>query len=292
VLSERAQAAGFPVARVGLRNADIVHAHGGRALSKAFWKTVGFGAVHRVVTRHVAFRPRNPWMHRLKYTWACEGIIAVSDAVRRGLIETGVPSAKIEVIHTGVEVPAPAPRDKSRFGRSDMEFVIGHMGAFTREKGQDVVVAAAALLREPMPYARFLLAGDGKLLSNLRQRATDNVIFPGFVRDHASFFGALDLFIMPSRFEAWGMAALEAMAHGVPVIASDTGGLREIVRPEKGGWLVPVGDAAALARAITEAAASPYRLHEQGERARERAQQFSVAQMVDKTEAFYARFIK
>jgi glycosyltransferase involved in cell wall biosynthesis len=231
-------------------------------------------------------------MHRLKYKWACEGVIAVSDAVRRGLIETGVPSAKIEVIHTGVEVPELAQRDKSRFGLSDMEFVIGHMGAFTREKGQDIAVAAAALLRESMPYARFLLAGDGKLLRDLRQRATDNVIFPGFIGDHAPFFGALDLFIMPSRSEAWGMAALEAMSYGVPVIVSDTGGLPEIVQPENGGWLVPVGDPAALARAITEAAASPYRLNEQGQKARQRAQHFSVAQMVEQTEAFYARFIK
>ena len=276
-----------------MRNADIVHAHDGRALTRAFWKTLGSSHVHRVVTRHVAFRPRNPWMHRTKYRFACEGVIAVSEAVRRGLIETGVPSGKIEVIHTGVEeVREPIARDKSRFGLSDMEFVIGHMGAFTREKGQDVAVAAAALLRESMPYARFILAGDGKLLGDLRQRATDNVTFPGFIGDHAAFFGALDVFIMPSRSEAWGMAALEAMSYGVPVIASDTGGLPEIVKPENGGWLVPVGNPAALASAITAAASSPYRLHEQGQKARERARQFSIAQMVEQTEAFYERLIK
>jgi len=228
----------------------------------------------------------------MKYRFACEGVIAVSDAVRRGLIQTGVPSAKIQVIHTGVEVSEQVPRDKSRFGLSEMEFVIGHMGAFTKEKGQDVVVAAAALLRESMPYARFILAGDGKLLGDLRQRATGNVTFPGFVGDHAAFFGALDLFIMPSRSEAWGLAALEAMAHGVPVIASNVGGLPEIVEPENGGWLVPVGDPAALAHAITVAAGSPYRLHEQAQRARERARLFSVAKMVAQTEAFYEHLIK
>ena len=142
--------------------------------------------------------------------------------------------------------------------------MIGHMGAFTKEKGQDVAVAAAALLRESMPYARFILAGDGTLLNDMRRRAPENVMFPGFMSDHAAFFGALNLFIMPSRSEAWGMAALEAMAHGVPVIASDVGGLPEIVEHENGGWLVPPGDPAALARVITEAASSPYRLHEQG----------------------------
>jgi glycosyltransferase involved in cell wall biosynthesis len=292
VLAERAKAAGFPIERLGLRTADIVHAHGGRAVTAAFWETLGSTKVHRVVTRHVAFRPRNPWLHRVKYRWACEGIIAVSDAVRRGLIETGVPSAKIEVIHTGIEMPQAATRDRSRFGLSETDFVVGHLGAFTKEKGQDVAVAAAALLSESMPNTRFLLAGDGRLLNEMRRRAPKTVIFPGFVADHAAFFGALDVFIMPSRSEAWGMAALEAMAHGVPVIASDVGGLPEIVEPDNGGWLVPVADPAALARAITESASSPDHRLEQGLRARKRAQRFSIAEMVEQTEAFYQRFVK
>jgi glycosyltransferase involved in cell wall biosynthesis len=164
------------------------------------------------------------------------------------------------------------------------------MGAFTEEKGQDVAVTAATLLRPSLPRARFVLAGDGPLLAPLRARAPGNVTFPGFVADRAAFFGGLDLFIMPSRSEAWGLASLEAMAHGVPVIASDVGGLPEIVEPGNGGWLVPVGDPAALARAISAAAAEPERLREQGEKARARANLFSVDRMVDQTEEFYRRF--
>lgn len=292
VLAERAKAAGFPIARLGLRTADIVHAHSGRAQTVAFWKTIG-APVCRVVTRHVAFQPKNPWLYRLKYTRTCRGIIAVSDAVRRGLMETGVPAAKIEVIHTGIEMPPQPPvRDRQKLGLDDADFVVGHMGAFTKEKGQDVAVAAAALLRQSLPQARVILAGDGPLLYEVRQRAQENVMFPGFISDRASFFAALDLFVMPSRSEAWGLAALEAMAHGVPVIASDAGGLPEIVEPGNGGWLVPSGDVAALARAITMAAADPGRLRAQGQRAFERAKLFSVVRMVQQTEAFYGRFVK
>ena len=105
-------------------------------------------------------------------------------------------------------------------------------------------------------------------------------------------FASLDLFIMPSRSEAWGLAALEAMAHGVPVIASDIGGLPEIVEPGNGGWLVPVGDATALARAITMAATNLDLLWTQSQKARERARLFSVDRMVEQTEAFYSRFKK
>ena len=82
------------------------------------------------------------------------------------------------------------------------------------------------------------------------------------------------------------------MAHGVPVIASDVGGLPEIVEPGHGGWLVPAGDPTALARAITNAAADPAGLIIQGQRARERARLFSMDRMIDQTEAFYRRFVK
>jgi glycosyltransferase involved in cell wall biosynthesis len=285
-LAERAKSAGFPIAKLGLRTADIVHAHSGRALTVAFWKTLGSNA-KRVVTRHVAFRPSNPWLHRLKYRWTCHRVIAVSDAVRRGLVECGVPAAKIEVIHTGVEIPEQVPSDRSR-----THFVIGHMGAFTQEKGQDVAVAAAALLRSSMPNARMILAGDGPMLSEIRGQALENVTFPGFVSDRSAFFAGLDLFIMPSRSEAWGLAALEAMAYGVPVIASDVGGLPEIVEAGNGGWLVPAGDSTALARAITVAASDPDRLRIQGQQAREHARLFSTDRMVEQTEAFYRRLTK
>jgi glycosyltransferase involved in cell wall biosynthesis len=289
-LAERAQADGFPLAKLRLRTADIVHAHSGRALTVAFWKTCG-SKICRVVTRHVAFKPRNAWLHRLKYTRACNGIIAVSGAVRRGLIDTGVPAAKIETIYTGIEMPETAPRDRRKFGLGESDFIIGHMGAFTKEKGQDVAVEAAGLLRASLPRARVVLAGDGPLLSEIRGAAPDNVTFPGFISDRAAFFAALDLFIMPSRSEAWGLAAIEAMAHGVPVIASDTGGLPEIIESGNGGWLVPAGDPAALAQAITAAASDRDFLRDQGRRARERAGLFSVGRMVDQTEAFYQRFI-
>ena len=224
-------------------------------------------------------------MHRLKYTWTCHGIIAVSDAVRQALIESGIPAKKIETIHTGIEVEDPAPRIE----RTDGAFVIGHMGAFTPEKGQDVAVAAAALLQHSLPRARFVLAGEGPLLETTRASATENINLPGFVSDRAEFFASLDVFIMPSRSEAWGMAALEAMAHGVPVIASDIEGLAELLKDGNGGWLVRAGDPAGLARAITYAATNPERLKEQGEKARERARLFSVDRMVEQTEAFYRR---
>jgi glycosyltransferase involved in cell wall biosynthesis len=212
----------------------------------------------------------------------CHGIIAVSESVRDVLTRAGVPAKKIVVIHTGIELPPLRRRPKSE------AFVVGHMGAFTAEKGQDVAIAAA----RDLPRVQFILAGEGPRLGDLRRAAPSNVSFPGFIEDHAAFFARLDLFVMPSRSEAWGLAALEAMAHGVPVIASDIGGLREIVELGRSGWLVPAGDASALARAIQEAVADPLRLCKAGLAARERAALFSVETMAEQTEQFYRRLLR
>jgi glycosyltransferase involved in cell wall biosynthesis len=94
---------------------------------------------------------------------------------------------------------------------------------------------------------------------------------------------------MPSRSEGWGLAALEAMAHGVPVIASRTGGLMEIVEERKSGWLVTPDDAPALAEVIAEAMRNPDTLREFAIRARKRAAEFSLQETAARTEAFYLR---
>jgi glycosyltransferase involved in cell wall biosynthesis len=273
-LDEKAHAEGFTIARKIPRQGDIVHAHSGRAQNLALRATLGSN-ITRVITRHVAFEPRNKFLHWLKYAKSAHGVIAVSNAVRDSLIRSGIPATHIEVIHTGIAIPA-------EFHRTEHEgFVIGHMGAFTEEKGQDVLVAAARLV----PQARFILAGEGPLREPLMKDAPANVEFPGFVNDLDAFFANLDIFVMPSRSEAWGLAALEAMARGIPVIASDIQGLKEFVDS-----LVPPNDPAALARAIQSAMHAD--LPEASAAARTRASQFSVEKMIDQTERFYAQLLK
>ncbi len=145
------------------------------------------------------------------------------------------------------------------------------------------------MLAGTLPELRMILAGDGPLRSSLP--ATSRVILPGYLADPSSLFCALDLFIMPSRSEGWGLAALEAMAFGLPVIASNTGGLAEIVEHGKTGWLIPPGDPSALAAAIADAFAARERLREIGLCARRRAEQFSMEETAKRTEEFYLRVL-
>ncbi len=141
-----------------------------------------------------------------------------------------------------------------------------------------------------------LLEGDGPERSQagmleLARQAAGVAQLPGFVDDLNQLYAALDLYIMPSRSEAWGLTALGAMANGLPVVASNIGGLPEVVEHGKSGWLIPPESPEALAEAIMDAASDAARLCEFGRNARERAAQFSVEQTVEKTERFYLRLL-
>jgi glycosyltransferase involved in cell wall biosynthesis len=312
-LAQRAAAEDFELAPLGLgaitrlrrrlssEHFDIVHAHDGRAQNISVLASAGL-PLRRVASRQVAFLPRQPLIHRWKYAKTAHGIIANSESVRRLLIASGIPAESIEVISPGIELPPELPNSalraqaRARWGLTTDNFVVGHAGAFTREKGQDVALEAALLLRLKLPQLRMLLAGDGPERSIPRMQELINqtngiAILPGFLGDLSEFYAALDLFIMPSRSEGWGLTALQAMAYGIAVIASDVGGLAELVDLGRTGWLVSPDSPAALADAIEAAALDPERRSEYGRKARERAAQFSIERTVQRTEQFYTRLL-
>jgi len=141
-----------------------------------------------------------------------------------------------------------------------------------------------------------LLVGNGPERSRpdmveLARQASGIARLPGFIDHLDEFYAALDLYIMPSRSEGWGLTALRAMSFGIPVIASNVGGLPELVEHGKSGWLVPPESPEALADDIVLAASDPARLCEFGRHARQRASQFSIEQTVERTERFYLRLL-
>jgi glycosyltransferase involved in cell wall biosynthesis len=113
----------------------------------------------------------------------------------------------------------------------------------------------------------------------------------GTIHDLAEFFSALDLFIMPSKSEGLGSSALMAMSYGLPVVASRVGGLPEVVEEGRTGWLIEPGAPAVLAEAILAAAADRVRLTKWGLNGRERARQFTIDIMVQRTEVLYRRLL-
>jgi glycosyltransferase involved in cell wall biosynthesis len=238
--------------------------------------------------------------HRLQYGPMCDAVIAVSSFVRDLLVRSGIAASKIEVIPDGVEIPPELPdaalRQQARraWGLGPDAFVIGHAGAFTREKGQDVLLEAFLKILHAVPQARLVLVGAGALrtsaqISDLLRRSEGRAQILDPMEDLAPFFASLDLYVMPSRAEGLGSSALLAMAYRLPVIATQAGGLGEVVAPGETGWLVPPESPAALAETVAAAASSPDLLRRFGTCARQRVQAFSGDTMVSRTEALYRR---
>jgi len=280
---------------------DLVHSHDGRGQTLAWLASMAM-PVRRVASRRVAFLPKYRWTYRLKYGSTCDAVIAVSDYIRQRAIDCGVPPSKIELIPDGIEIPPQLPtrelraQARARWGFGERELLMGHLGAFTPEKGQDVALHALELLKERLPEARLLLAGEGPSLKSpeilqAREAVEDRVRFCGAVRDVSEFFCALDLFVMPSKSEGLGSSVLMAMSFGLPVVASRVGGLSELVVDGCTGSLVEPASPLALAQAIAAAASQRARLQQWGLNARERARQFSVDIMVGRTEALYSRLL-
>jgi glycosyltransferase involved in cell wall biosynthesis len=322
-LEERSQQHGFDVfslrrrglrrlrGMLGLRRVlrhsgfQILHAHDGRGQTVSTLTSLGL-PVRRVATRRVTFMPRGLGrvfkLHRLQYGPFCHAIIAVSTHVRDLLARAGVQPSKIEVIPDGIIIPDELPGNDTRadarrgWDLPTDAFVMGHAGAFTLEKGQDVLLQAFLQMSSSVAGARLLLAGEGPLrdsprLSALLRKSEGRARVLDWMDDLTPFFAALDLYVMPSRSEGLGSSALLAMAHGLPVVASRVGGLSEVVEDSMTGWLVPPESPDELAQALVTAARNRECLRRFGVSARERARAFSADIMVSRTEALYRRLL-
>ncbi len=279
---------------------ELVSAHDARAQTVSFLATIGLDVV-RVANRLVVFEPKNLFTHRLKYRYTCDVVVALSTAVKATLVRNGIPAEHIEVITGGIDFPehladrGARERMRAHWGFSSGDFVIGHVAAFTSEKGQVDALGALLLLLPKYPNMRMLLAGDGPLREDPRtqekvREVQGAALLPGYLKPDAEFYAGLDLFLVNSTAEALGLSALYAMAHEVPVIASRVGGLPEVLGDT--GFLIPPRDPRALAQAIEQAASDPNALRERGERARIQASRFSTEVTAERTEALYHRLLQ
>jgi glycosyltransferase involved in cell wall biosynthesis len=250
------------------------------------------------------FDPRRERVFRLVervLARATDGIIAVSEQVRDDLLRFHVaPADKITVVQYGFALdrrvaPAAAAREAKRaqIGAGENDFVIGWAGRLAEIKRPGDLVRVAA----QVPASLLVLAGDGELRSEVERLAAvhgmaDRVRILGYVEDMGAWYGAFDAFLLTSANEGAPVVAIEALAAGVPVVATDAGGTRNVVDDDASGFLASVGAVDALAerlRRLQGDAGLRARLGAEGA-ARMRVR-FSTARMVDDVDALYQRLL-
>lgn len=204
-----------------------------------------------------------------------------------------VSGTKALVVHPGVRVPPRVASDRAR----DSRVTIGVAARLVPVKGIAYLLTALAAVRRESADVVLQIAGAGPAEAGLRDDAeaagvADAVEFRGWRDDVTDLMRRWDIYVQPSLAEGFGMSVLEAMAVGLPVIATDVGGLPEIVEDGVTGWLVPPADSAALARRITALVRDPVARRRMGDAGRARAElHFSLDREAAAIQSAYDRLL-
>jgi glycosyltransferase involved in cell wall biosynthesis len=236
-----------------------------------------------------------------------DAIVALTEGIREELLASGYSADRIARIDNGVRIPAPrtaARRMMARLALQDANYdltaeeqtpVVVYTGRLAESKGLFDLIKAWELLVERRPTARLWLVGEGPDRERLFDLVCDlglkyRICLPGAFDDIEEVLQAADAFVLPSYAEGMSLSLLEAMAAGLPVVATDIPGNRELVASGECGRLVPPRDPQTLARTLEELLDSPAIARQFGDGARERVQQhYSLEKMAGEHLALFER---
>ncbi len=274
---------------------DVLHIHESHGLLAAI--LAARRVAHRprlVASRRVDFSLR--FASRFKYA-QMDRVLAVSEGVRKVLIEGGLAPEKVALVHEGVRDRPPAPGGRETLVSLGVPMgvpVVGNVAQLVDHKDHATLVRAAAIVLKSLPECRFLFCGAGPLRTSLDALARslgirDRIIFAGFRSDLDALIPCFDVFCLSSHLEGLGTSVLDAMCFSRPVVATSAGGIPDAVTDGETGRLVPPRDHEGLARALGETLASPETLARFGAAGRARfLKDFTSAAMTDATIASYA----
>jgi glycosyltransferase involved in cell wall biosynthesis len=242
------------------RQCQLAHFHDAHSV------TVGAAAARRArvplrfISRRVDFPLKDNALSRRKYTQDVDAVIAISEGVRKVLLDSGVPPSLVHVIPSGIDFSPfrqKLPRDflRREFSFAPDDFLVGIVAALEDHKGHTYLLQASKVLKEQAPKVKIVVVGTGSLRMKLDRQARDLgvddiVFFLGFREDVPRVLASLDLFVLSSYLEGMGSSLLDAMASRLPIVATRTGGIPEVVINGETGLLVPPRDPDALAQAI------------------------------------------
>jgi glycosyltransferase involved in cell wall biosynthesis len=232
-------------------------------------------------------------------------IVLVAEYMKKDYIEKGkYPASKLKTIYNGIAIEDRfAAKEKhlikEKLGFDKNDLLIGHVANFRTPKGHNYLIDAAALVIKKCPGTKFLLVGEGT--GELREHAEkqvneygldDNVLFLGFRKDVGNLLKCFDIFVLSSISEGLPLSVVEAMGTGLPIVATDVGGLPELVQDGRNGRLVPARNSNELADALTILLQDKDLRVDMGNASREIAEQkFSIDNMIGQYQDLYREFL-
>ncbi len=280
---------------------DAIHGHSSKGGALARLASIGTG-VPAFYTIHGLILT-DPKMPRLSWTfyWSIElflslftsRIIAVSPEELRAAVQLGYGRSRVTLVPNGIGPTPLTPREQARkdLGLDSEKFVIGFVGRLVDQKAPQVLISAFASVAAAVDNARLALVGSGPLQDALQLQArqlgvAEKILWLG-ERSASAVMAAFDVFAISSRREGLPYVVLEAMAAGLPIVATASSGIESLVEPQLNGLVVPPDDAGALANALIALAADPQQVQRFGRLSRQRASKFTIDAMVRQTLATY-----
>ncbi len=319
-LGERAAAAGLDVFRrpmqgefdplavawisglIQRERPDILHYHTSHAVTLGKLARLGRRGPTTVATRRTSFPTRRNPLFRIKFTYRLDHVIAVSGSIKDDMVAAGIPPAQISVVHSGIDLarfrePADGAGFREELGVMPDQLLLGCVGALAAQKGHERLLHVMARLSDRFPQLHLAIIGEGEMQETILDEARnlgigDRVHLAGFREEIPAANAAFDIAVLPSLAGEGSPAVVkEAMAAGAPMVATRIGGVAEILEHERQGLLVPPGDDDALAAALQSLLEDPERRKTLGDAGRERAEHFSMEQMIRRTENVYAALL-
>jgi len=279
--------------RTYFKDAPLLHLHESRAFAAIWFFKIASERKH-IITRRVERPPRSNFISNSIYSNAHQTVTlsgAISKSIQKSLNldlkPIVIPSAK-----TGFTIDqAEVQKIRSKMGD---RFIIGHIGALDdSHKGQLQIIELAKITHEAFPEICFLLVGSGKDKEHFKHLARDlnNIEFVGQKENVGDYLAAFDLFLFPSRHEGLGSILLDAMDFGLPIVASNVGGIPEIIKHRVNGILVDLNSLDDYYNAI-KSLFSDVKMRSKIEQSnKEKGKSFSIKTMTDQYDKLYNQIL-
>jgi glycosyltransferase involved in cell wall biosynthesis len=291
---------------------DVVHTHTSKAglLGRFAARLTGTPLVVHTPHGHVFFGYFGPLKTKIFILFEklanrmTDRIVALTHSEKEDYISYRTcPEEKLKVIHSGIELNkfqglplAEKIKLKKEVGLPEDSFVVGTAGRLVPVKGPEFLIKASQAIIPKHPNTYFLFAGDGPLKEDLQKKAKEaggekNIVFLGWRDDIAHILSIFDVFCLPSLNEGMGRVLVEAMAHGIPIVASEVGGIPDLVTHGKNGFLVPPKDPEELAKHIQILIEDEEKRKKMGEAGKKMAPRFSHDTMVKNIAELYEKLL-
>ncbi|MEQ9230022.1 MAG: glycosyltransferase family 4 protein [Cyclobacteriaceae bacterium] len=288
---------------VEIEGIDLVQTH----TSKSHTMSVIAGLigldVPQIMTRRVDFPVKDNWFSRFKYNYSkIARIICISATIRRITEPDIKDKSKLVTIHSGVDRDRFLPFKDSQWLRENYKItsdtiIIGNTSAISDQKDYPTFVATAETILKQRDDVHFFIVGDGpdkeRIVELIKKKGLEKKItLTGFKKNIKEILPSLDIFLFTSQTEGLGTSVLDAMAAGVPIVATAAGGVSEMVRNEENGFLVKVKDVKALAMNVTRLIDDPTLGEKFTQGAQQTVANFSKEKTAARTVDLYKEILK